>query len=84
VGTLPKNLANLNLIFLRMWGSKADTAPIRALHQPCAEFVFQLLNLVTERGLRDVQQKSNPSKVKFFCKWSEETQVSSLHGERSL
>ena len=43
------------------------------------EFIFELLDLMAQRGLGNVQEESGPCKVEFRGQYTEETEMSGFH-----
>ncbi len=51
-----------------------------SVEQRRSDFLFELPDLVAERGLRDVQQLSRSGEVKSFGEYAEVAKVPDLHG----
>jgi hypothetical protein len=54
-------------------------ASLGALEEWHPQLVFELTNLLAERGLRDVQARRRPAKVEFFRDDQEVTQMAKFH-----
>jgi hypothetical protein len=54
-------------------------APFRALQEHNSQLVFELANLLAERGLRDVQPRRCPAKVEFVRDDQKRAQMAKFH-----